>query len=540
MADSKYSAVNASLDSFELPTFSVASEPFGLSGFRGALAQLGMALNSVSLDIRLLTASQGKLGEALASLTTAFTSPPSLIKALPRLPGGGSEATPGRNAAVEPRSPSTAPWRSMAIELKTPPCTCDLKSLIHAQTDHQTVPPLLLPFSEKRIDNALEKSRGAEFGKTPPASTTLERKESAAQPPATQTHRAPASADGMDASLGRLRSSVTPDFSDGISTQVDKLSSFAEENPIKATGLAAVAVVLYSIASKLVESVIDEAFTNVAKKILKRGAPRLPFGLGNLVDEDDRGGNGGNPGQNDGQREQRDRAGERRRSKAFKSPKKAANPPPRNSPQQRIEVRPRTMVPAVAQPRNLVSLVSPAQVNALPGRLASAGSFLGKRAQPLRLLDAGIGMAQGVANRDAKAVASSAGVLAGSYAGATAGAAIGTLIFPGVGTAIGGLLGGFAGSELGSMLGEKLGVLADRLSAPQQVSKDLVSAQTQSSPINFSPSIQVTCTTPDSTEQIRMVVEQQLQAQFHGEFVPLMSTNALATRRDAALTDGGV
>jgi len=309
---------------------------------------------------------------------------------------------------------------------------------------------------------------------------------------------------------------------------------------------------LYSIASKLVESVIDEAFTNVAKKILKRGAPRLPFGLGNLVDEDDRGGSQGeerargkssndaSPSQNEGHREQTDREGERRRTKAPKGQKKTANPNPRTSPQHRIEVHPRTMVPTVAQPRNLVSLVSPVQATALPARLASAGSFLGKRAQPLRLLDAGLGMAQGVANGDAKAVASSAGVLAGSYAGATAGAAIGTLIFPGVGTAIGGLLGGFAGSELGSMLGEKFGVLADRLSAPQQVSKDLVSAQTQSSPINFSPSIQVTCTTPDSTEQIRRVVEQQLQAQFHGEFVPLMSTNALATRRDAALTDGGM
>ena len=80
----------------------------------------------------------------------------------------------------------------------------------------------------------------------------------------------------------------------------------------------------------------------------------------------------------------------------------------------------------------------------------------------------------------------------------------------------------------------------DRLSAPEQVSKDLTSAQAQNTPINFAPSIQVTCPNADSAEQIRSVVAQQLQAQFHGEFVPLMTHNALATRRDAALTDGGV
>ncbi|MFU2327493.1 hypothetical protein [Pseudomonas sp. NFX98] len=542
MADSKYSTVDATLNSFELSTFSVASEAFGLTGFMGALAQLGVALNAVSQDIRLLTAGQGKLGEALASLTAALSSPRSQLKAFSSVPGAGSEPAPRLNADAEPRSSSDPPRLPMVINAPNGSCNCDLTLLMHAPAVHQFVSPMALPNSEKKNGKTMETSQAAEAPKS----------------------RTPVSPDAMDASLDRLSNAVIPDFYLGLNAQVDKLSSFAEESSGKA-GLAGVAVVLYSIVSKLVETVIDEAFTNVAKKILKRGASKLPLGFGKLVGEDDRGaaqdemhrpesvsqgvkpdpGEGGAGKKKDettrGKNKGISRLKESGYSKDSEDSKDSRNPINSKKPViQNIEVHPRSMTSAMVQSQSLVKLVSPAQATPLLGKAATLGANLGKRAQPLRLLNAGIGFAQGVASGDTKAVVSSAGMLAGSYAGATAGAALGTLIFPGVGTAIGGLLGGFAGSELGSVLGEKLGALVDRLGAPEQVSKELTSTQTQNQPINFSPSIQVTCTATESTEQIRMVIAQQLQAQFHGEFVPLMSTNALATRRDAALTDGGM
>ncbi|WP_083743153.1 hypothetical protein [Pseudomonas sp. KK4] len=591
MADSKYSTIDATLNSFELPIFSAASEPFGSTGFIAAMAPLGIALNALSLDMRLLTAGQVKLGEALTSLTAALAFPRSQLQVFSSSSVASMEAPLRLSSNVEPRSTSDSHRISTVHKAQNHLCTCDLTSLMHAPILHQTVLPMASPVSDRDTGKAMGLSQSAVFEKSLHAQSTFERKDSSTQN--NEVAKSPTTpADPIDASLGRLRSAVIPDLS-GLSAPIDSLSAFAEDNPKKAVGLAAVAVVLYSIASKLVESVVDEAFTNVAKKILKRGSSRKLFGLGRLIGEDDRGGgrgqnersllgaspNAGSPDQRDGRRGTQKKQGEW--STHFKSypdgfgySKGLSSFSARVSLAQAIyskvhtpyalEVLPRLTTPAMAQARSLVKqvesaqvrslvapvnpvqgqsplrLVSPAQATPLLGTAVKVGSYLSKRAQPLRLLEAGIGVAQGVASGDTKTLVSSAGTLAGSYAGAAAGAAVGTMIFPGVGTAIGGLLGGFAGSELGSMLGEKLGALVDRLGAPAQVSKDLANAQTQNQPINFSPSIQVSSTGADSAEQIRMVVAQQLQAQFHSEFVPFMSSNALATRRDAALTDGGV
>lgn len=507
------------------------------------------------------------------------------------------------NSNVEPRSTSDSHRISTVHKAQNHLCTCDLTSLMHAPILHQTVLPMASPVSDRDTGKAMGLSQSAVFEKSLHAQSTFERKDSSTQN--NEVAKSPTTPpDPIDASLGRLRSAVIPDLS-GLSAPIDSLSAFAEENPKKSVGLAAVAVVLYSIASKLVESVVDEAFSNVAKKILKRGTSHKLFGLGRLIGEDDRGGgrgqteksllgaspNSGSPDQRDDrrgtQKNQRewsshfksypDGFGYSKGLSSFSARDSLAEPIYRKAQAQyNLEALTRITTPAMvqvqslaipviptqipslvapgnpAQVRSLVTLgnpvpaqsptrlVSPAKATPLLGTAIKVGSYLGKRAQPLRLLEAGIGVAQGVASGDTKTLVSSAGTLAGSYAGAAAGAAVGTMIFPGVGTAIGGLLGGFAGSELGSMLGEKLVALADRLGAPAQVSKDLANAQTQNQPINFSPSIQITSNGADSAEQIRMVVAQQLQAQFHGEFVPFMSSNALATRRDAALTDGGV
>jgi phage tail tape-measure protein len=139
------------------------------------------------------------------------------------------------------------------------------------------------------------------------------------------------------------------------------------------------------------------------------------------------------------------------------------------------------------------------------------------------------------------ALGSAGGSLAGGYAGAVAGAMIGSFI-PVIGTAIGGVVGGIVGSTMGSMggswLGEKLAPASDKLAPPAEVAKDLPSAQTQNQQVSFSPLIQVTCPAPDTAEQIRTIIGQQLSGQFHGQFLPLLTNNPLATRRDAALTDG--
>jgi hypothetical protein len=86
----------------------------------------------------------------------------------------------------------------------------------------------------------------------------------------------------------------------------------------------------------------------------------------------------------------------------------------------------------------------------------------------------------------------------------------------------------------GSWLGEQLAAPDDRLGAPDQVSRDLNNVQDTHQQINFAPVIQISVPDPASSQQIASVVSQTLEAQF----LPLMMTNPLAVRRNAALTDG--
>jgi len=178
---------------------------------------------------------------------------------------------------------------------------------------------------------------------------------------------------------------------------------------------------------------------------------------------------------------------------------------------------------------------------------ASMRSLTRRAPGPLKAVGAAMDVVGGVMTGNRRMLGAGLGAAGGGWAGATAGSAVGATlgsVVPVIGTAIGGvlggLIGGWLGSESGATLGEKLAApTADRLASPEQVNKELTSAPTQNQQINYSPSIQVTCTGGESSEHIRTIVAQQLQTQFHGEFVPLMTTNALATRRGAALTDGG-
>lgn len=176
--------------------------------------------------------------------------------------------------------------------------------------------------------------------------------------------------------------------------------------------------------------------------------------------------------------------------------------------------------------------------------LGSAGNVASKAALPLMLLSGGLQAADGIANGDSEqvggAVGGMAGGMAGGWAGAATGAAIGTLIFPGVGTAIGGAIGGIggslAGSGAGEWLGEKLGALVDKLSAPDDVAKDVVKGAAAATPMVFSPSITMTPTGDPAYDQR---LTDQILGRLKGEMMPMMMANdPLAQRRGASLTDG--
>ncbi|WWL43633.1 hypothetical protein V5O39_17595 [Pseudomonas parakoreensis] len=68
--------------------------------------------------------------------------------------------------------------------------------------------------------------------------------------------------------------------------------------------------------------------------------------------------------------------------------------------------------------------------------------------------------------------------------------------------------------------------------------KDLTSAQTQLSNYTYSPLVQISGGDVLNAEKIGDVVSQVMRNHFDTAFTPAVGTNALATRRDAALTDG--
>lgn len=184
--------------------------------------------------------------------------------------------------------------------------------------------------------------------------------------------------------------------------------------------------------------------------------------------------------------------------------------------------------------------------NSLKGLSASLGVF--KRFLPGAFaLSAAPDVIEGTMNGDPKMLGTGLGAAGGGWAGASAGAsmgaAVGTLFGPLLGTAIGatvgGVVGGLAGSwvggEGGSWLGEKLAAPADQLSAPDQVSKDLTSAQTSNQQNSMTANIYINGQDQASASQLANLVVQQISGQFGLMTLP----NSLAMRSDAALTDGG-
>lgn len=188
----------------------------------------------------------------------------------------------------------------------------------------------------------------------------------------------------------------------------------------------------------------------------------------------------------------------------------------------------------------------PTMRSRLATSVARAKSFTGRLGAPLTVASAGYDGIKALMAGDFKAAAGAAGSgvggLAGGYAGAATGAMIGSFI-PVLGTAFGAILGGLAGSYYGSNWGEEAGetlyTASDRLQSPDQISKNLSTAAVDNRQVNYSPVIQISGADRTDSERVVENVMANLRLHLNGEFMPLMMSNPLAVRSDAALTDGG-
>ncbi|WP_448091972.1 phage tail tape measure protein [Pseudomonas lini] len=285
-----------------------------------------------------------------------------------------------------------------------------------------------------------------------------------------------------------------------VGSMVDGLSELAEAYP-KTTA----AIVLAAVAIKpLFKAVLDEMSNQAAKRVLGGAAARLPDRFGEVFSEDFR---------NKGRTDKLDTSETSRR------------PEPRNGPRVRVSERgSRSPTPRGG------------------GATASLRSLTRRAPGPLKVVGAVADMAEGVLTGDKRMMGAGLGAAGGGWAGAAAGSATGAVlgsVVPVIGTAIGGLigglLGGWMGSDAGASLGEKLATpAADRLGSPTQISKDLTSTRTDNQPITFTSNIQINGQDLASARELANLVVQTTL----GQLGQMMPSNALATRRDTALTDG--
>ncbi|UWF50533.1 phage tail tape measure protein [Pseudomonas sp. N3-W] len=376
-----------------------------------------------------------------------------------------------------------------------------------------------------------------------------------------------------DASQTRLSSAVGSALmpvSDGVTTSVDRvtdgLSSLAEGSPKAAAGIALVAAALGSLLVALGGAVMGEVLSRVGKKVLNQAAARLPDSVGDLISDVDDGGRKGKRGKPMKSRTPKARSpgqGRRLISDTAKTRPFLKNATAKAMPFLKGAVAKTKPFLKTATAKTLpflkgaaataMPMLSGATATAMPflqsamakampflqgatakampflqGATATAKPFL-KVAPLLTLASAGYDYFKGSRNGDEKAVGGAVGELAGTVVGT----AIGSFLLPGLGTAIGGYVGGMAGS----WLGEKLASPADKLAAPDQVSKDLThtNSQTTTQQNAMTANIYINGQDQASASQLANLVVQQIT----GQFGLLTTPNTLAMRSDAALTDGG-
>ncbi|MBP5957268.1 phage tail tape measure protein [Pseudomonas anatoliensis] len=365
------------------------------------------------------------------------------------------------------------------------------------------------------------------------------------------------SPDAYEASKIRLTKAVAPNVQmpDWLTASMNLMADKAEANPKVATALALAAAGITS----MVGALLAKAFDNFTGKLVKSAAARLPAGLGKwIADVDvtdikpdtspdtskapkdkrstDKPGSTGTSGRRGGLRPRRVRIKSRIQGKDANRPLL--------SPGDFVAPRPVISAPG-PWPGSMTAFAGSSSASSmraapLSGSYAKAGRLVAKKAPPLRLLSAGYEMVTGVMKGDTRSVVSSGASLAGASAGAAIGAAIGTLILPGVGTMVGGWLGSMAGAEIGASLGDRLGAQVDRLDSPAQVSKELTAvaatpaATVANQPVTLNSTIHINGQDQASAQTLANLVVQTTMSQL-GQIMP---TNPLATRRDAALTDG--
>lgn len=312
-----------------------------------------------------------------------------------------------------------------------------------------------------------------------------------------------ASNDRLSVATGNALAPVTDSSLHSLGSLVDGLSELAEASPKTTAAIVLVAAAIKPLVGALFKAITDELTNRMAKRVLGGVAARLPDRLGEAISDDFR-----NKGRTD-----KPNASETNRS-----------PEPRNGPSVRVS------------PRG-----SRASTPRWGGVTASMRSIPRKLPGPLKGVSAVADVAEGLLVGNTRMVGAGLGAAGGGWAGASAGAAAGAAlgsVVPLLGTAIGGVLGGLVGgwmgSESGAWLGEKLAAPADKLAAPDQVSKDLTSAQTTSQQNALTANIYINGQDQASATQLANLVVQHIS----GQFGLMTTTNQLAVRRDTALTDG--
>lgn len=311
-----------------------------------------------------------------------------------------------------------------------------------------------------------------------------------------------ARADRLSVATGNALAPVADSSLQALGSLADGMSELAESSPKATAAIVLVAAAIKPLVSALLKAVGDEVSNQVAKRVLGKAAPYLPGRLGEVISED------------------------------FRNPR--VNKLDTSNASQRPESRPKIRV-STRGSRGSAGRFS-------LGPTASLRSMTRRAPGPLKVVGAVADVAEGVLTGDKRMMGAGLGAAGGGWAGAAAGSAAGAAlgsVVPVIGTAIGGvlggLLGGWLGSDAGASLGEKLIAPADRLAAPDQISKDLTSAQTNAQQNTMTANIYINGQDQASASQLANLVVQQLSGQFGLTTMP----NTLAMRSDAALTDGG-
>ncbi|PTS99318.1 phage tail tape measure protein [Pseudomonas sp. HMWF006] len=343
----------------------------------------------------------------------------------------------------------------------------------------------------------------------------------------------------LDASLNRLTTAfgtalapLTDALAVGLTAVVNVASTAAEAFPALTAGLVVLGAVTLPFVTAALKSGAAAVIGAVTTKLLRLASTRLPPEIGDVIGGD----------------EDADRPRKKKKSSRSPARQNPAKAPSRSVGGSRLRGVTARVLPLIDNAKiglemwaDKIGSWTPRSIEKMAARQVPAVQRLGaslmprlaqampalKLGAPLALAHAAYTGLKGWREGDDQAVKGAAGELAGTAIGA----AIGTFIAPGIGTYIGG--------AVGSYLGQKWGETAeDKLAPPAQVAKELSSAQTQNPQYTYAPVVQVSGSDALNSEKIGAVVAQVIRNHFDTGYMPAIGTNPLATRRDAALSDG--